>query len=213
VTVGKAANVMWCDVAPEIRGEFDDWHSHEHFPERLSIPGFLRGSRWIAADGGEAIFTCYETESPATLTTGPYLERLNDPTPWSRKMMPHHRNMVRSLCRVEASYGAGLGRSLLTARFAPAPGEEAKLERWLTSELLPSLPARRGVVAARFMRSLPLPPQTAEQKIRGKDASADWIVLVSGYEAGALASIELPAAITGLYQLAWLLTAQDLRKS
>lgn len=210
---GMAANVMWCDVAPEIREEFDDWHSHEHFPERLSIPGFLRGSRWVAAGGGEGIFTCYEAESPATLTTGPYLDRLNDPTPWSRKMMPHHRNMVRALCRVHAGFGGGLGRALLTARFAPAPDAEAPLEKLLVGELLPSLPSRRGVVSARLLRSLPLPPQTAEQKIRGKDGTADWVVLVSGYDADALASIALPGASTGLYALAWLLTAQDLGRS
>ncbi len=48
----RAAVTIWCDVAPEVREEFDDWHAHEHMPERLSIPGFLRGSRWVAADGG-----------------------------------------------------------------------------------------------------------------------------------------------------------------
>jgi hypothetical protein len=45
VTSGQAAVAIWCDVAPEARAQFDDWHAHEHMPERLSIPGFLRGSR------------------------------------------------------------------------------------------------------------------------------------------------------------------------
>ena len=207
----QAANAMWCDVSADIRPEFDDWHSHEHFPERLSIPGFLRGTRWVAADGGEGIFTCYETESAATLTAGPYMERLNNPTPWSRKMMPHHRNMVRALCRVEASFGGGFGHGLLTARFAPAPGREDGLQRRLVGELLPSLPAKKGLVCARLLRSLPLPATTAEQKIRGGDASADWIVLVSGYDTDALASVEMPGAVTGLYRLAWSLSAADVR--
>ena len=30
----------------------------------------------------------------ATITAGPYLERLNDPAPWSRRMMPLHLNMT-----------------------------------------------------------------------------------------------------------------------
>jgi hypothetical protein len=97
----KAAVAIWCDVASEVREEFDDWHAHEHMPERLSIPGFLRGSRWVAADGGSGYFMLYEAQDESTITAGPYLERLNNPTPWSRKMMPHHRNMVRGLCRVE----------------------------------------------------------------------------------------------------------------
>ena len=135
--LGKAAVAMWCDVAPEARDELDDWHAHEHMPERLSIPGFLRGSRWVAADGGAGYFILYEARSEATLTAGPYLERLNDPTPWSRRMMPHHRNMVRSLCRVVASDGLGLGAALLTLRFPAAP-------RFSVA----GLASRKGLVAA-----------------------------------------------------------------
>ena len=97
--LGKAAVTIWCDVAPEVRGEFDHWHAHEHMPERLSIPGFLRGSRWVGESG---YFILYEVQDEGVLTSTPYLERLNNPTPWSRQMMPHHRNMVRGLCR-EAS--------------------------------------------------------------------------------------------------------------
>ena len=48
--LGSAAIAMWWDIAPAQRKEFEDWHSHEHFPERLSIPGFLRASRWAGAN-------------------------------------------------------------------------------------------------------------------------------------------------------------------
>ena len=105
--LGRAAVAMWWDVAPEMRAEWEDWHSHEHMPERLAIPGFLRGTRWVADSGEPSYFVLYEVADLATITGGPYLERLNNPTPWSRKMMPHHRNMVRSLCRVRASWGGG----------------------------------------------------------------------------------------------------------
>jgi hypothetical protein len=96
--LGSAAIAMWWDIAPAQRIEFEDWHSHEHFPERLSIPGFLRGSRWSGSNDG--FFVMYELETYDTLTSPHYLERLNNPTPWSTRMMPHHRNMVRSQCRV-----------------------------------------------------------------------------------------------------------------
>ncbi len=203
----KAAVAIWCDVALQARDEFDDWHAHEHMPERLSIPGFLRGSRWVA-DSGPGYFMLYEARSEAAVTSGPYLERLNDPTSWSRKMMPHHRNMVRSVCRVEASFGAGLGQALLTVRFS---SEEAKpASAWLTTELLPKVPSRKGLVAARLLRNIALPDaqQTTEQKLRGGDAVADRIVLINGYSAQALASLaarelnDLPGAVAGLYRLA-----------
>ena len=50
--LGQAALAMWWEVADEWRQEFEDWHTHEHFPERMGVPGFLRGSRWASADGG-----------------------------------------------------------------------------------------------------------------------------------------------------------------
>jgi hypothetical protein len=201
--LGKAAVAIWCDVAPEVREAFDDWHAHEHMPERLSIPGFLRGSRWVAADG-EGYFMLYETQSEATLTGTPYLERLNNPTPWSRKMMPHHRNMVRGLCRVEASFGTALGHALLTLRFSAQP-ERAR-------ELLATMPARKGLVAAHLLRNIAHPSaQTTEQKLRGGDAAPDWVALVTGYSAEVVASVagELPGGVAGSYRLAYILAASE----
>jgi hypothetical protein len=199
---GKAAVAIWCDVALEVREEFDDWHAHEHMPERLAIPGFLRGTRWVAADGGSGYFMLYETESEATLTGAAYLERLNNPTPWSRKMMPHHRNMVRGLCRAEASFGAALGQVLLTVRFSGNPEVARELA---------AMPSRKGLVAAHLLRNIAHPPaQTAEQKLRGGDAAPDWIALVSGYsaEAVAVASKELNG-VAGIYRLAYILAARE----
>ena len=37
--LGKAALAMWWDVASDVNAEFQDWHSHEHFRERLAVPG------------------------------------------------------------------------------------------------------------------------------------------------------------------------------
>ena len=204
--LGKAAVAIWCDVAHEVREEFDDWHAHEHMPERLSIPGFLRGSRWVAADGGSGYFMLYEARSEDTITAGPYLERLNNPTPWSRKMMPHHRNMVRGLCRVEASFGAALGQALLTVRFSGNP----EMARELAAPLA-NLASRKGLVSAHLLRNIAHPPaQTAEQKLRGGDAAPDWIALVSGYSAEAVASVagELNG-VAGLYRLAYILAATE----
>lgn len=65
--LGGGALAMWWTVEHARRGEFEDWHSHEHFPERLAIPGFLRGSRW--SDGDGRFFVLYELESHATLSS------------------------------------------------------------------------------------------------------------------------------------------------
>ena len=181
---------MWWDIAPEVRAEWEDWHTREHMPERLSIPGFLRGTRWIAASGQPSYFVLYEAERLETLTAGTYLERLNNPTPWSLKMMPHHRNMVRSLCEVRATWGGGVPQTLATVRFS------------LTSAM-PKLPQHHGLTGAHLLQSVPMAatPQTTEQKIRGGDASADWVLLIGGYDSEAVkaAVAALPSGMTALF--------------
>jgi len=189
---------MWWDVAPEVRAEWEHWHSTEHMPERLAIPGFLRGTRWVARSGEPSYFVLYEVAELATITTGAYLERLNNPTPWSRKMMPHHRNMVRSLCAVRAGWGGGVPQVLATIRFAP-------------TAVLPKLPRGQGLTGAHLLESQPMPAvQTAEQKIRGGDASADWVMLVGGYHASALAPTPLPEGVVGFYRPAYSLSAGEI---
>ena len=180
--LGKAAVAMWWDVAPEVRAEWEEWHTVEHMPERLAIPGFLRGTRWIAESGHPSYFVLYEADRVETLTGGAYVERLNNPTPWSRRMMPHHRNMVRSLCEVRATWGGGVAHTLATVRFS-------------ATSRLPELPRRKGLTAAHLLQALPstATPQTAEQKIRGGDATADWVLLIGGYDSGAV-----KAAVTGM---------------
>lgn len=120
--LGKAAMLLCFDIA-----EHDDWHTHEHLPERLSIPGFLRGTRWVALQGSPRYLVLHEVRDLGTLTSGPYLERLNHPTPWTAKMMPRYRGMTRGLCSVQASHGYGMGHACLLIRCKPAPGAQASL--------------------------------------------------------------------------------------
>jgi hypothetical protein len=196
--LGNAAVAMWWNIAPEMRTEWEDWHTHEHMPERLGIPGFLRGSRWIS---GESYFVLYEVEGMGTLTAGAYLDRLNAPTPWSRKLMPHHRNMVRSLCHVRASFGRGLGGCIATLR----------LEDGLPVQALSALPQRGGLVGAFLLeaQSMAGAPQTTEQQIRGgSDAEARWVGLIAGYDEGAVlraATALVGHGVLGVYRLSYTL--------
>jgi len=185
--IGKAAIAMWWDVPRQAQPEWEEWHTREHMPERLAIPGFLRGSRWISES---SYFVLYELADVATLTGPAYMERLNNPTPWSRKMMPHHKNMVRSLCAVRASYGQGLPGAMATLRFASGRAE---------------LPGGKGITNAHLLEAQALPGVTEEQKIRAPDAPADRVLLVGGYDAAAIerALPQLAGATRGLYRLSY----------
>jgi hypothetical protein len=212
--LGQAAVAMWWDIAPEWREEFEEWHSREHFPERLAIPGFLRGSRWANARDGFFVF--YELDAYETLTSPHYLARLNAPTPWSAKLMPHHRNMVRSLCRVVASFGGGIAQAMLTVRLSPAPdAADAFGER--LRDLLSQYAA--PVTGAHLLRTeTPAHATTREQAIRGGDRAADWIVLAGAYDragleilARALSEVAgaQPEPVIGLYTLRYSATPRD----
>lgn len=180
---------MWWNVAAPDRTEFHDWHSKEHLPERLSIPGFLRGSRWESTNGGGDFFVVYELEAYETLSSDAYLARLNSPTPWSIRMMPRHRNMVRSQCRVMASSGAGVATYMTTLRFSPQQGRDAELASFLRRKL-EDLVKRVGVTGAHLLRTeTPAVALTREQQIRGGDSVADWISMISGYDADVLQDV------------------------
>lgn len=69
--------------------EFNAWYDEEHLPERLAIPGFRSARRWVAdgAPGTGKYLATYELDSAAVLTSAAYLERLNQPTAWSRRCL------------------------------------------------------------------------------------------------------------------------------
>jgi hypothetical protein len=188
--LGKAAMLLSFDIVQDAIPEHDEWHTHEHLPERLSIPGFLRGTRWVALQGRPRYFVIYEVEQLATLTSSAYLERLNNPSPWTSKMMPQYRGMTRGFCSVAGSFGFGMGHAGLLIRFKPASETASSLRNWLLQEILPPLPSRRGIGGAHLFEGALTPGMTNEQRLRGADAGVDCALLVTGYSQEALASLE-----------------------
>ncbi len=149
------------------------------------------GSRWVSSSPGPRYFVVYEVRDIDILSSAPYLERLNNPTPWTSRMMPHYRGMVRGFCRLESSAGTVLGTTGVTVRYSAPQGAEDRLDAWLRSELIPDLVRRKGIASAFMLRSDRAPEMTAEQRIRGRDANVDRVLLVTGY---------VPDVMTGLAQ-------------
>lgn len=223
--LGKAVLAMWWDVSAEARAEWEHWHAHEHFPERLALPGFLRASRWTDVSHGEGFFVMYELQDHSVLASAPYLARLNAPSPWSTRMMPLHRNMVRTQCKVVQSHGAVTARHALTIRCSPADGEVEALQRGL-GDLAARVSQQPGIVGLHTLRhEAPPLAVTTEQEIRGNsDRAADWVIVASGYDVGALSSLaeaELgdaglralgaaPGAERHIYGLAYSATPRDV---
>jgi hypothetical protein len=179
---GQGVVAIWNDITPEGRAEFFAWHNREHMPERVGIPGFRRGRRYIALAGAPEFFTLYETDSPEVLAGTDYLNRLNHPTPWTRSATAAFRNVGRSLCRVALSLGTGQGGLLVTLRYDVVAGREEQQRRLLTHRILPELADRPGICGVHLCladRDASL-IQTEEKKGRPQAMVPNWVIMIEG---------------------------------
>jgi hypothetical protein len=182
---GSAVLAIWNDIAPGGDAEFDHWHTSEHIPERVSVPGFLRGRRYNVVAGNPTYFTLYETDSVAVLQSPAYLARLDAPTPWTSKCIQLFRNNRRTACRTTVSLGVGMGGVLATLELGPLAGRDDVLRAWLSSTALPAAAARAGIVGAHLCEAdveMTI-VRTAEKKLMDKpDTLARWVVMVEGLD-------------------------------
>lgn len=115
---GQGLLSLWNGVEPDRRTEYDLWHTREHVPERLAIPGMQRARRYHRGAGPLPEFlTLYELESNAVLDSGPYRALLENPTPWSRSMRPSFRGFFRVGHLALLSRGGGVGNALIATTF------------------------------------------------------------------------------------------------
>lgn len=196
--LGRSAMLLSFDVAPEAVDEHDRWHTHEHLPERLSIPGFRRGTRWVAIEGGPRYLVLYEVDDLAVLTSPAYLDRLDHPTPWTARMMPHYRGMRRGLCAVAGSVGFGMGGTAALLRYRADEAAAPDLDRWLLDEVLPGLVEGPGLGSAHLLHGAVAAPMTEEQRIRGADGGVDSAIIVTGYDGDAVAACARQLSGAGL---------------
>lgn len=186
--LGSAAMLLSFDIEAEAIDEHDRWHTHEHLPERLSIPGFRRGTRWVATEDGPRYMVVYEVDKLETLASEAYLARLNNPSPWTQKMMPHYKGMNRGLCTVVGSFGFGQGSAAALLRFTPVASHAVQLESWLLQEALPAIPKMSGLGSAHLLQGAQAAAMTNEQRIRGADQTVDSAIIITGYDSGAVAA-------------------------
>ena len=199
---GDGFLAIWNDVAAEAEPEWLDWHTNEHMPERVGVRGFLGGRRYV--DDRLALhkyFTLYLGETLGTFSSPPYVERLNNPTPWTAKLAPHFRNFVRGACRKVASTGHGTGGAVLTVRVAvddaaglgPEPAERLLRQLTMDPGLTFGLTGAHLGVADAAVTGVP----TRERSMRGatQEPIFEGVVLVEG-----LGRRELSAAQAGIVQ-------------
>jgi len=180
---GLGVVAIWHDLVPEARDDFHEWHNREHMPERVGIPGFRRGRRYVAISGAPEYFNLYEADSPETLAGQDYRNRLNSPTAWTQRVVPSFRNVARSLCRVAFTNGVGSGGVMLTLRFAIDSAHRDGTADALRRRLLPPIAYRKGIAGVHLCLTDEAASgvETAEERARGATTLVpSWILLIEG---------------------------------
>lgn len=181
---GEGAVAIWHDIAPEGRAEFYAWHGEEHMPERVGIPGFLRGRRYVAIDAELEFFNLYEAQSVEVLKGQDYAARVNAPTPWTFSAVKHFRSVARAICRVAHTSGPAQGGLIATLRYDVPDNIACAHRAALLRGLVPDLLATRGVAGVHLLTAdgQASGVATAEQKARGvANAVPRWVLLVEGW--------------------------------
>ncbi len=180
---GEGAVAIWHDIAPEARDEFYAWHGKEHMPERVAIPGFSRGRRYLAVRADLEYFNLYEADSTAVVTGEEYRRRLDNPTPWTLSTVRHFRRVARSICQVAVTRGAGQGGLVGTWRYdVPEPDAAAHVEAM--SSILTAV-AEQPIVAGAHLLVADKQASgvdSAERKARGEaNRVPRWIAIIEGW--------------------------------
>jgi hypothetical protein len=182
--MGKGVLAIWNGITDSAEAEFIRWHIQEHIPERVGLPGFLRGRRYIAYEGHPKYFNFYETDTVQSLESPAYRDRLNSPTPWTQSVIREFKDTSRTICDVVASLGRGEGAWVEAIQIIGTTDNNAFAKRF-DDDFLTAISRQDGIVGVHLLRGIApnLPAMTAETKLRSQpDARCDGILLIEAAE-------------------------------
>ena len=204
--MGNGILAVWTDCAAEGEADFNEWYNREHLPERVGVPGFLKGVRYRAVEADRGYFTWYRTADVGVLASKPYRDRLNDPTAWTQRVMGVFRNTIRSAMTVEGEAGeASTGAWAAVLRADEGLGA-------VDLEALVAADEALGAMRWHLDRAATGSP-TVEASIRGPDTQAARAVLVQTATEGAARRAARTLAghgEAGVYALMAALASADL---
>jgi hypothetical protein len=85
------------NVASEHDAEFNEWYNTEHIPELGGVPGTLCARRYRGTGATQRYVALYHLASPELVRSAAWKTAAN--TPWTEKMRPHFRDLLRLECR------------------------------------------------------------------------------------------------------------------
>ena len=205
---------IWNDRRAGTETEYEAGYRGEHLPERLSIPGFRAAWRYRAIEGEPEYFTFYETATPDVLFSEAYVERVENPTELTRRVMSGiFTNATRALLTQAVRWGMLRGAFAVSVRFDSKPDNSLEPQ-------LRTIASRDDALSTELWTlTRPNAPaaSSAEQQLRGPDKSVAAAALVettteeeARVVAAALRSAFRAGPHIGVYRLFCSLSRQDL---
>lgn len=184
---GAGFLTIWSDIAPERETDYIHWLTREHTTERVSADGFLavRVFRALIPDHRRYLIN-YELETPEAVAGPDYVNRLNNPTPWTQRTLPVLENFIRGGGRVLHAAGVGQGGFLTALTIAGQVPANSK-------DIVDSLVQGDRIAAVRLFETDPdnTAVKTKEKGLRKVDPGADdrsfgGVLLIEGIDENAV---------------------------
>lgn len=161
------------------RGDYDIWHTREHVPERLSVPGFLSAVRYSGGEGPlPAYFTLYTVADRGVLESPAYRRLFDNPTRWTHSMRPDMTGFLRLACGLKVHVGGGVGGWALVCLTRTV--DESVVEAAVRG--LTDIPAVTAVHYGQVDRDVSGVGVVAARQ----DSDADGVLVVEGYDGAML---------------------------
>jgi len=126
------------DVDPAQREAYERWHGGHHVPQRFTVPGILRATRYQAVGGGSPDYlTVYDLADIAVLNSPEYRRLAEHPDAVTLAMRPFLRNPLRLACHALVGADCPHGGSLVMLRMADSSA--GRVAAWLEAEKRPTI--------------------------------------------------------------------------
>ena len=176
--LGKGALLNWGGVLPKHDLDYNLWHSLEHMPERMNVIGFLRAFRCVGLKGtndNDKYFMMYDVKNKDILSSKQYLNRLNNPTDCTSKILSKYVYPSRAICEVikTKSLTIGLIGFFVTIRYLAKSNEIKKFYN-VSDEIM----SKNGILSIHCFQSdkeISL-LKTKEKVIRSYQGNEDEII-------------------------------------
>lgn len=184
---GKGMLIVFNEVKTRDERDFNEWYNREHIDERVNLPGFHRGRRYVAVRGSPKYLATYECAAVEDLARPGYLALLANQTPWTQAVMAKFTKFDRLTLRVQADLAHGVGGAVAAVRFTPDPRARKALTEWLNETALPKAIERPGMVggmAGENDLEVAHAPLQSKSMDHPKADESEWVALLEGTDAG-----------------------------